>query len=229
MSILLYSGMQMHPAEDAVGARSRVLTQGFPLHLPRMQGPKGGPEPGWPIFHNLELTSHTGTHIDAPWHFNKQGKRMDQLPIDLFMGKGVVLDFRRLEDCASIKAEDLERAKPEIESGDILIINTGRHKQYGAPEYATKHPGLDGDSVEPFLVKKKIKMIGMDTICVEPGAEFDHWPHALHRVCLIQNEIPLIENLGGEIDEVTGKRCWIMAFPLKLVADASIARVVALL
>ena len=53
-------------------------------------------------------------------------------------------------------------------------------------------------------------------------------PHPLHRVCLIENEIPLIENLGGDIDDVTGKRCYVMAFPVKLMADASIARVVAL-
>jgi kynurenine formamidase len=227
LSVLLYNDMQLHPAIEAAGVHSRVLMHGFPVHLPSMGGPKGGPEFGWPIFHDLELTTHTGTHVDAPWHFNKRGRRMDELPIDMFFGKGVVIDFRHLADCAAIKAEDLEKAKPEIEEGDILIINTGRHKQYGTAEYNTKHPGLDGDSVEPFLLKKKIKMIGMDTMCVEVGSEHDHWPHPLHRVCLIQNEIPLIENLGGDIDKITGKRCYIMAFPLKIMADASIARVVA--
>jgi len=226
-SVLVYNDMQLHPAIEAAGVHSRVLMHGFPVHLPSMGGPRGGPEFGWPIFHDLELTTHTGTHVDAPWHFNKHGRRIDELPIDAFLGKGVVIDFRHLEDCAAIKAEDLEKAKPQIEEGDILIINTGRHKQYGTPEYNTKHPGLDGESVEPFLLKKKIKMVGMDTMCVEVGSEFDHWPHPLHRVCLIENEIPLIENLGGDIDEVTGKRCYIMAFPVKLMADASIARVIA--
>lgn len=229
LSVLLYNDMQLHPAIEAAGVHSRVLTHGFPVHLPSMGGPKGGPEFGWPIFHDLELTTHTGTHVDAPWHFNKHGRRIDELPIETFMGKGVVLDFRHFADCQAIKEEDLRNAKPAIEEGDILIINTGRHKLYGTPEYNTKHPGIDGESVEAFLLEKRIKMIGMDTMCVEVCDERAHWPHPLHRICLIENEIPLIENLGGDIDELSGKRCFIMAFPLKLFADAGIARVVALL
>ena len=145
----------------------------------------------------------------------------------LCMGKSVVLDFRHIEDCAPINGEDLEKAEPKIEEGDILIINTGRHRQFGTTEYGTLHPGLDGNSVERFLLEKKIKMIGMDTICVEPGSEESHWDHPLHRVCLIENEILLIENLGGEIDQVTGKRCYIMALPIKIKADSGQARVVA--
>ncbi len=228
LSVLVYNDMQLHPAEEGAGAHSRVLTHGFPVHLPPMRNEEGGPELGWPIFHDLILTTHTGTHVDGSWHFNKHGRRIDEFPMDAFMGKAVVLDFKHLEDCYAIKAEDLEKAEPEIEEGDILIINTGRHKQYGTKEYTTKHPGIDGNSVKPFLLKKRIKMIGMDTICVEPCTEQSHWTHPLHRICLIENEILLIENLGGEIDDVTGKRCYIMAFPIKLMADASIARVVAL-
>jgi kynurenine formamidase len=144
------------------------------------------------------------------------------------MGPGVVLDFRHANDRAPITGEDLEKAQPRIEEGDILIINTGRHKRFGTMEYGTLHPGLDGVAVETFLLEKKIKMIGMDTICVEPGSEQDHWDHPLHRVCLIENEILLIENLGGEIDEVTGKRCYIMALPVRLKADSGPARVIAL-
>ena len=227
LSVLVYSDMQLHPAEEAAGAQARVEQHDFPDDLPSMCGGGRGPEPGWPIYHDLELTTHTGTHVDATWHFNKRGKRIDEYPIDAFVGKGVVLDFRHLEDCAPIKAEDLEKAEPEVNEGDILIINTGRHKQFGTPEYSTKHPGLDGNSVEEFLLKKKIKMIGMDTICVEPGSEQSHWDHPLHRVCLIENEILLIENLGGEIDAVTGKRCYIIALPLKLKADGGPAKVIA--
>ena len=228
LSVLVYSDMQLLPAESSTGARSRVLLHNSPIHMPTMKNEKGGPEVGWPIHHNLELTTHTGTHVDAPWHFNKYGRRLDEMPVDAFMGKAVVLDFRDLEDCYAIKAEDLENATPEIEEGDILIINTGRHKQYGTEAYLTKHPGLDGDSVRDFLLDRKIKMIGMDTMCVEPGSEQDHWNHPLHRVCLIENEIPLVENLGGEIDELSGKRCYIMALPLKLMADGGLSRVVAL-
>ena len=194
LSVLVYNDMQLHPAIEGAGVHSRVLMHGFPVHLPSMGSAKGGPEFGWPIFHDLELTTHTGTHVDSTWHFNKHGKRIDEFPIDKFMGKGVVLDFRHLEDCAPIKAEHLEKTEPVIEDGDILIINTGRHTQYSTPEYNSTHPGLDGESVEKFLLEKNIKMIGMDTMCVEACDEHSHWTHPLHRICLIENEILLIEN-----------------------------------
>lgn len=64
LSVLVYNDMPLHPAIEAVGIHAKVLMHGFPVHLPRMAGPKGGPEFGWPIFHDLELTTHTGTHVD---------------------------------------------------------------------------------------------------------------------------------------------------------------------
>ncbi len=229
LSVITYSGMQMHPAEEAAGARTLVERHDSPADLPPMGNGGQGPAPGWPIYHDVRFTTHTGTHIDAPWHFNKKGRRIDEYLPEVFMGTGVVLDFRHLSDGARITGEDLARALPAVQEGDILLINTGRHKQLGTEEYATRHPGLDGEACERFLVEKKIKMIGMDTICVEPGSEEEHWDHPLHRICLIENEILLIENLGGQIDEVTGKRCYIVALPLKLQADAAPARVIALL
>ncbi len=227
LSILVYTDMQLHPSETSAGARARVTLHHSPMHMPTMRNEKGGPVPGWPIHHDLQLTTHTGTHVDSTWHFNKNGLRIDEMPLDAFMGKAVVLDFRHVEDCYGITGEDLEKVEPKVEEGDILIVNTGWHKKYGTKEYLTKHPGIDGDSVKEFLLDKKVKMVGTDTMCPEPCGEFDHWNHPLHRVCLIENKIPLIENLGGDIDKVTGKRCFIMALPLKLMADGSPSRVVA--
>ena len=229
LSILSYTGMQMHPSEEAAGERVLLQTHNSPLHMPTMKTEKGGPEPGWPIHTNLQMTTHTGTHVDGGIDFNKYGKRIDEWPIDKFMGKAVVLDFRHLEDCYGITGDDLAKAEPKIEKGDILIINTGRHKEFGTTSYARKHPGIDGNKCEEFILDMGIKMIGIDTICVEECSEQAHWEHATHRICLINNEIPIIENLGGEIDAVTGKRCYIMALPLKLYADASPSRVIALL
>jgi kynurenine formamidase len=229
LSVLVYEDMPLHPSIAAKGVFTKIIRHvSTASRVLPTGGPGRGTEPGWPIWHELSLSTHTGTHIDGPWHFNKYGRRIDEIPIDTYIGKGVVLDFRHLEGPVPIKAEDLEKARPEIEEGDIVIVNTGWHKKWGAPEYNTQHAGFDGESVGPYVVGKKVKMLGMDTMCVEPGSEESHWPHPLHRICLIENEIPLIENLGGQIDEVTGKRCFIIALPVKLMADSGIARVIAL-
>ncbi len=228
LSVMTYTDMQMHPAEEAAGARVVVERHLMPDDVPPMCGGGEGPAPGWPIYHDVQITTHTGTHVDGTWHFNKNGKAIYEFPLEAFMGPAVVLDMRHLPDRTPITGDDLEKAEPKIEEGDIVIINTGWHKRFGTREYGTLHPGIDGEAAEEFLLRKKIKMIGMDTICVEPGSEQDHWAHPLHRVCLIENEILLIENLGGEIDAVTGRRCYIMALPILLKADSGPARVVAL-
>ncbi len=223
----IYGGMPVHPSIAASGLATRLQLNHVPMHLPR----RPGVEPGWPIWHSVELSSHTGTHIDSQQHVNAHGKSLEEIELDRFMGKGVVLDMRYLFDRPStaITVDDFLKAQPQVEEGDIVIVDTGWHKKWGHRAYLEEHPGMDGDSIKEFLVEKKVKMLGIDTICPEVGSEHNHWPHPLHRVCLVENDIPLLETLGGQIDEVAGKRCYIIALPIRLQADAGPARAIALI
>ncbi|MBW2341755.1 MAG: cyclase family protein [Deltaproteobacteria bacterium] len=225
LSMLTYTNMVMHPANAKIGERARLTLINSPRHVP--QRPNQAIE--WPVIFHIEMPSHTGTHIDSPLHVKKNGKSIDELPIEKFMGEGVVLDMRHKGPSEAITPKDLENSKPEIHEGDIVIINTGWHEKWSdTAEYLEEHPGLNEDSGY-YLLEKKVKMIGTDTMCPEVGSEESHWQHPLHRLCLIENEVPLLEILGGEINEVTGKRCYIVAVPIKMTTDAAPTRVLAFL
>jgi hypothetical protein len=73
---------------------------------------------GWAV-EKITLTTHSGTHLDAPWHYapvsaGKKAKTIDHIPLSWCYGNGVCLDFRRKKDGALITVEDLEKALKKI-------------------------------------------------------------------------------------------------------------------
>ena len=95
---------------------------------------------GWAIEH-ISLTTHNGTHMDAPYHYNSrdsQGKPMptiDQMPLDWYFRPGVKLDFRHFADgyvatAADVRAE-LARIQYVLQPLDIVLVNTRAGEMYG--------------------------------------------------------------------------------------------------
>jgi kynurenine formamidase len=202
----------------------------------------------------LTLRMHTGTHMDAEIHVTPGGWSIDKLPLDRCYGTGVILDMRYKKKWEEITPEDLEKATPKIEPGDWVLINTGWHHKWKVSnyEYWNHYPGLYRKAAE-WLVAKKIKGIGgtwgatdlaighyplsrgMPWLHEEYRKETGHSADAeypenepAHRI-LYGAGIPGIESVGGDIDEVTGIRCTIAAFPLRYEeGDGSMVRVVAI-
>jgi len=152
-------------------------------------------------------------------------------------GEGVVVHIPKGE-LEEIGPEDLEKTAPEIQEGDIVLINTGWHKNYCGPitdyqkavYFASKNPGITREGATWFL-EKKVKLVGVDYLGVDHPKYWDSgdgtWP--VHRT-LLSNNIPMIQLLGGQIDEVTGKRCMIVCPPVNFVrGDAFPVRVLAMI
>ena len=174
--------------------------------------------------------THSGTHIDAPRHFSEQGYNVSQIPLDVLVNKGVVLDMPKSAG-EEITAEDFEKAKSriQIEHGDTVIVNTGWHNRWDKPEFAKSFPGIVKSGAE-WLVINGIKMIGVDWICIDHPSQTDMGDNswASHRIVL-SNNIPVIENIGGDVDRVSGRRMTIIALPVKVVdGDGFPVRVVAM-
>jgi len=201
---------------------------------------------------------HVATHTDAPLHVEEGYPSIDQIPLERYIGDGVVVSIPK-KAWEVITPEDLEKVDPPIEEGDIVIINSGWHRYFGdSVRYFCYAPGLYKEAAEWF-VKKKVKGVGVDqpamdhplgTRLVQTGGgyaplepwlielykkktgrdvyeDFPYW-EPCHRI-LYTHGIFGIENLGGDIDKVTGKRCVIAAFPLKWIGgDGSMVRVVAI-
>ncbi len=133
-----------------------------PSDLPRGEG--------W-SWEKIELVTHNGTHLDAPYHFqsvDKDGRPMmtiDQVPLDWCFRPGVKLDFRRLPDghvvtAAEVEAE-LKRIGHDLQPLDIVLVNTRASECYGTPEFMTAGIGM-GREATLYLTSRGVRVTGID-------------------------------------------------------------------
>lgn len=94
----------------------------------------------------LGMLNHVGTHVDALFHTNPDGATIDEMPIEMFMGKAVCLDLRHIPDLGVIDVAELEAAETLARvrvDGHIVLLNTGLHvRHYPNPSVMTSNPGL---------------------------------------------------------------------------------------
>ena len=164
--------------------------------------------------YSFSTTMHIGTHIDAPLHMCKNKKSISEYPLDKFVGNAVLLDVRG-EKVIRIKDEYYR----DIKENDIVLLFTGWDSFYGKDEYYTNHPVLS-DELTEFLIKKKIKMLGMDM----PSPDRDKYE--IHKK-LCENEIFILENLTNLNKLLYNEGLQIFAQPLKIEAEASLVRAIA--
>ena len=125
---------------------------------------------GWAI-EQVELTTHNGTHMDAPYHYNsrdRQGNPMptiDQMPLDWFFRPGVKLDFRGLDDGYVATAADVERELDRIgyrlQPMDIVLVNTRAGEMYGMDTYVDSGCGV-GREATLYLTNRGVRVTGTD-------------------------------------------------------------------
>ncbi len=125
---------------------------------------------GWAV-EFVTLTTHSGTHLDAPYHYHptmdqgKQALTIDEIPLEWCLGDGVLLDFRHKGDGERITVQDLkgelERIRYEIKPFDIVLIQTGADAAWGTEAYLVKGAGMDRESTL-FLTEKGVRVVGID-------------------------------------------------------------------
>ncbi len=125
---------------------------------------------GWAL-ELLTLTTHSGTHLDAPYHYHptmdrgKPSLTIDEIPLEWCFSDGVVLDFRHKADGQRITVRDLEqelkRIKYEIKPLDIILIQTGADAAWGTPQYLVKGAGMERESTL-YLTERGVKVVGID-------------------------------------------------------------------
>ncbi|ALM74644.1 cyclase family protein [Thermococcus barophilus] len=166
----------------------------------------------------LMFVEHTGTHVDAPAHFVKDGATIDEVPLDRFMGKGVLVDVRDLPPKGMITA-DLIKSRASIGENSIVLFLTGYDKKAGTDEWF-EHPGLD-ESAAKYLAEKNVKAVGID------APSIDHTPFPAHNI-LLPKGIVIYENLTNLEALLSAKNFCIIGIPLKIFkGSASPVRVIA--
>ncbi len=125
---------------------------------------------GWAI-EQVALTTHNGTHLDAPWHYAStmdRGKRaitIDEVPLEWCFQPGVKLDFRHLADghvvrTAEVEAE-LARLGHTLRPLEIVVVNTAAGAAYGADDYVDRGCGI-GREATLYLTERGVRVTGTD-------------------------------------------------------------------
>jgi kynurenine formamidase len=125
---------------------------------------------GWAV-EKLEMITHNGTHLDAPYHHHSTmdgGKRaitIDEVPLEWCFQPGVKLDFRHFDDGYLVTAKDveaeLERIGHELKPLEIVVINTSAGEAYGQPDYLNKGCGM-GREATLWLLERGVRITGTD-------------------------------------------------------------------
>lgn len=124
-----------------------------------------------PASEKCNITTHAGTHMDAPWHYHptmNNGERaltIDEIPLEWCMGPGVKLDFRDLPDGYVVTAADVEaelkRINHELVPGDIVLVNTAAGARYGHDDFLERGIGM-GREATLYLSSKGVHVCGTD-------------------------------------------------------------------
>ena len=124
----------------------------------------------WSI-EKIELITHNGTHLDAPYHFAStmnQGERaitIDEVPLEWCFQPGVKLDFRHFADGYVVKAQDVEdelkRIGHTLSPLEIVVINTSAGKAYGDDNYVSRGCGM-GHEATMYLLERGVRLTGTD-------------------------------------------------------------------
>ncbi|MFD0914881.1 cyclase family protein [Pseudahrensia aquimaris] len=142
------------------------VTQFFP-GLTTDQLPGGE---GWAV-ETLTISTHNGTHLDAPYHFHStmnNGERaitIDEVPLEWCFNPGVKLDFRHMEDgyvctAADVEAE-LKRIGHDLQPFDIVVVNTSAGARYGHDDFLMKGCGM-GREATLYLLERGVRVTGTD-------------------------------------------------------------------
>lgn len=177
--------------------------------------------------HSLELATHTGTHLDAPYHFFTDGAKVDQLDLSLLTAApAVVADLRSKQPREKIAWEDLQKYEGEMKNGVTLMICTGWSENWGQAHYDA-HPYLDPATADKILATG-VKVIGVDMMSPDLVTEEEGDCGDFHRAWLGKGAI-IVENLNNldRLLSIDQEKLRVALVPLNLVdCDGSPVRAV---
>ena len=165
----------------------------------------------------ITLGTHTGTHLDAPLHFIKDGMTIDEIPLEQINGKAKVLDIEEQVITSTCLSRYL------IEKDDIILFRTSNSSVYEGNKVLDVYVTLDYGAAQ-YLVEKEVKMVGIDYMTIERPKAMREQGKSIHRI-LLGEGIPVLETL--DLRKVSEGEYTLFCFPLKLVGcDGSPVRAV---
>lgn len=192
-----------------------TISQSIP-HFP------GSPKPKFIIWstikedsYNLELlflSSHTGTYLDAPFHFVKNGTKIHQISLERLFGTATLVKIYKEKNQAITKTDlvSFEKKNGKITKNSSIIFLTNWQKNLNKDFYFYDNPGLSKSGAR-YLASKRINLVGIDSPSIDLGKD-KKFP--AHRI-LAKNNVLIIENLSN-LNKIKSKYFNFVILPLKL-------------
>lgn len=165
--------------------------------------------------YNLELlflSSHTGTHIDSPYHFVKNGIKIHQIPLDRLFGKAILVKLKKTRNSPITKKDIIlfEKKTGIIPNESSVFFFTGWQKNLKKDNYFTENPGLDKSAAD-YLVSKNINLVGIDSPSIDLGVDESFSVHHIFS----KSNILIVENLTN-LNKIPSREFNFTILPLKL-------------
>ncbi len=175
---------------------------------------------------------HGGTHLDAPIHFSKTGRTVDQVPVRQLVAPAAVIDVSKKAEADAdyrLTAEDVrtwEKAHGTIAAGTIVLLRTGwgrrwpDRKRYLGDDTkgdASKlhFPSYGKEAADLLVRERKVGALGIDTASIDYGPSKDF---IVHQIAL-SAQVPGLENLA-DLEEIPETGAWVVALPMKIAGGS---------
>jgi len=165
--------------------------------------------------YNLELlflSTHTGTHMDAPYHFLEKGAKIHEISLKKLVSEAILIKSKKKngESITKMDIQKFEKKHGKIESFSSVIFYTGWQRNLQKKYYFTKNPGLSVSAAK-YLASKKIGLVGIDSPSIDLGTDFKFPVHQI----FAKKGMLIVENLAN-LEKIKSSKFHLVVLPLKL-------------
>lgn len=172
--------------------------------------------------HAITFGSHTGTHMDAPYHFIETGKTIDQMNVKHFCGEITVADFTDVAAGYEVSRADVEK----LNITEKMLFAFGWYKKWKTEEYYMSFPYFSGAAID-YMITKGLKFLAMDTPSPDNGSAIAMKDDSPNHKKLLKNGVIIVEYLNNTEEVLGNYKYEIFALPLKIAGcDGSPCRVI---
>jgi arylformamidase len=155
------------------------------------------------------MSTHTGTHMDAPSHFASNASTIDKISVGRFISNAILIKLKKGSN-QLITADEIKASNVSIKQGDTIVLSTLWENEIDKDYFFSHSPGLAEDAAK-YLIDKKVNAVCIDSPSIDRGSESSFAVHKL----LLSNEILIVENLCN-LDKLNCQYFTLIMTPLKL-------------
>ena len=182
----------------------------------------GSPQPNFIPWENIKedgynlellfLSTHTGTHMDAPHHFLEKGAKIHEISLEKLVSEAVLIKSKKKsgEPITKTDIQKFEKKHGKIKSFSSVIFSTGWQRNLQKKYYFTESPGL-AVSAAKYLASKKISLVGIDSPSIDVGTDPKFSVHQI----FAKKGMLIVENLAN-LDKIKSPTFHLVVLPLKL-------------